>query len=148
MKTYPPPCTFPSITLLLDHPWSLGQKKATQNFERWSSNRVIEANVQGGSDFHVSSTIHIFKLKYLRHFHKCKVYNSVWILVFIMHSYINLGYLWKDTCIVWLSNWWELKISRGVIGHALHCLESTDSNSIGSQFKVVACSSVQCYLLP
>ena len=33
------------------------QKNATQNFERWSSNRVVEANVQGGSDFHVSSSI-------------------------------------------------------------------------------------------
>ena len=31
-------------------PWS---KNTPRTFERWSSNRVIEVNVQGGSAFHV-----------------------------------------------------------------------------------------------
>ncbi len=37
----------------------LVKKNATQNFERWSSSRVIEANVQGGLIF-MSSSISIF----------------------------------------------------------------------------------------
>ncbi len=40
-----PPCTFASITLLLDH--------------RWSRNRIIEGNVQGGSVFMCFSGISI-----------------------------------------------------------------------------------------
>ncbi len=62
-----PPCTFPSIILLLDHLskiwgttfwpsrqthfwhlWPFGQKFVPQIFERWSSNKIIERNVQGG----------------------------------------------------------------------------------------------------
>ncbi len=42
MKIRPPPCTFASITLLLDHHlWPFGQSIVPQIFERWSSNRVI-----------------------------------------------------------------------------------------------------------
>ncbi len=35
------------------HPWPLGQKNAPQIFERWCSNKVIEGNVQEGSNFKV-----------------------------------------------------------------------------------------------
>ncbi len=35
------------------HPWPLGQKNAPRIFERWSSDRVMDANVQGGYDFYV-----------------------------------------------------------------------------------------------
>ncbi len=43
-----PSCTFSSITPLLDH---VSKICMIQIFERWSSSRDIEGNVQGGSDF-------------------------------------------------------------------------------------------------
>ncbi len=33
------------------HPWPLGQKVVPPIFERWSSNKVMEGNVQEGSVF-------------------------------------------------------------------------------------------------
>ena len=38
-------------TVHFRHPWPLGQKVVSQIFERWSSNRIIEGNVQGGLFF-------------------------------------------------------------------------------------------------
>ena len=35
------------------HRWPLGKKNVSQIFGIWSGNRIIEGNVQGGSDFHL-----------------------------------------------------------------------------------------------
>ena len=41
------------MEILFQQIWQLCQKMPLGFFERWSSNKVIEAKVQGGSDFHV-----------------------------------------------------------------------------------------------
>ncbi len=56
MKQKPDPrCMFPSLIFLLDHQWAYADNRADAVdrllIERWSSYKIIEGNVQGGSVF-------------------------------------------------------------------------------------------------